>query len=326
MKNQARGSKLIARSSPRFTIDTLERPASPVQEIRGGALDAAGLRLLVKRDDLLRWEEGSAFCGNKWRKLKYNLLAAHSQGFRRLLSFGGAYSNHLAAVAEAAHVLGFESIGIVRGEATPPLNPTLQRAQEQGMQLLYVSRETYREKTEAGFLPALGIQPAACYVIPEGGTNSLALAGCRELAAEITAFDPPDCIAVACGTGGTLAGLVSSLEGRCPALGFSALKGDFLQEEVRRLLAENGYAHCDNWAINTEYHFGGYAKWRPELLDFMQQFKADQGFALDPIYTGKLFYGLFDLIKKGHFPRGATVMAVHTGGLQGVAGFEQRYG
>jgi 1-aminocyclopropane-1-carboxylate deaminase len=308
-----------------FSADTLERPASPVQEIHGGALSAAGVRLLVKRDDLLRWEEGSAFCGNKWRKLKYNLLAARSQGLQRLLSFGGAYSNHLAAVAEAAHVLGFASTGIVRGEETMPLNPTLQRVQEHGMQLLYVSREAYLRKAETGFLSSLGIHPESCYVIPEGGTNGLALAGCRELAAEITAVEIPDCIAVACGTGGTLAGLVSGLEGRCPALGFSVLKGDFLQEEVRRLLAENGYAHCDNLAINTEYHFGGYAKWRPELLDFMRQFEANHGFALEPIYTGKLFYALFDLIRKGHFPRGATVMAVHTGGLQGLPGFEQRF-
>lgn len=304
----------------------LEQLPSRVQEVQSTEFKAAGLRLLVKRDDLLAPAPGSAFCGNKWRKLKYNLLAAREQGLEHLVTFGGAYSNHLAAVAEAAQLFGFSSTGIVRGEETLPLNPTLHFARACGMELLYVSREAYRHKTDAEFLQTINIDPAETYVLPEGGTNALALPGCRELTQEIPAQAAPDYIAVACGTGGTLAGIVTGLDNRCKALGFSVLKGDFHRDEVRRLLDENGGSLLYNWEICTGYHFGGYAKWSPELINFIRRFKSEHGIALDPVYTGKLFFGLFDLASKGHFPRGSTVLAVHTGGLQGVAGFEERFG
>jgi 1-aminocyclopropane-1-carboxylate deaminase len=215
-----------------MTTATLpERPPSPIQEIRCTKLDANGLRLLVKRDDLLAWSENSALCGNKWRKLKYNLAAAKAQNQSHLLSFGGAYSNHLAAVAEAAQVLGFQATGVVRGEETLPLNPTLEFVQNCGMRLIYVSREAYRHKSEPDFLPSIGIDPDGVFVLPEGGTNAAALRGCRELAEEIQAQTDADFIAVACGTGGTLAGIVSGLKGSCKALGFSVLKGDFHQKK-----------------------------------------------------------------------------------------------
>ena len=309
-----------------MTTATLpERPPSPVQEIRCTELDANGLRLLVKRDDLLAWSKNSALCGNKWRKLKYNLAAAKAQNQSHLLSFGGAYSNHLAAVAEAAQVLGFQATGVVRGEETLPLNPTLEFVQNCGMQLIYVSREAYRHKSEPDFLPSIGIDPACVFVLPEGGTNAAALRGCRELAEEIQAQTDADYITLACGTGGTLAGIVSGLKGSCKALGFSVLKGDFHQKEVASLLLETGTESCCDWQVETAYHFGGYAKWKPELLDFMRDFKSQYGIALDPVYTSKMMYGVFDLIKNGSFPRGSTIVAVHTGGLQGLAGFEQRF-
>lgn len=304
--------------------EKLNRPPSPVQELRAPEFEAAGLRLLVKRDDLLAWAPGSAFCGNKWRKLKYNLITAREQGLEHLITFGGAYSNHLAAVAEAAHVLGFTSTGIVRGEETLPLNPTLRFARERGMALRYVSRQAYRNKTEADFFPSLGIDPAEAYVIPEGGTNSLALPGCRELGEEILQQSDPDFIAVACGTGGTLAGIASGIEGRCMALGVSILRGgasDTIAPAPLLPRQSDGIAA----AIITGYHFGGYAKWTPELIAFIRRFHAEHGIPLDPVYTGKLFFALFDLAQKGYFPRGSTIVAVHTGGLQGVAGFEERF-
>lgn len=302
-----------------------ERPPSPLQEIWHTELNARGLRLLVKRDDLLAWSENSALCGNKWRKLKYNLAAAQAQNKSHLLTFGGAYSNHLAAVAEAAKVLGYQATGIVRGEETLPLNPTLQFVQDCGMRLVYVNREKYSHKTEPDFLASIGIDPNGVFVLPEGGTNMAALRGCRELAEEIQKQTDADFIAVACGTGGTLAGIVSGLRQPCKALGFSVLKGDFHQKEVAALLLDTGAMPADNWQVETAYHFGGYAKWKPALLDFMRAFKEQQGITLDPIYTGKMMYGVFDLIKNGRFPRGSTIVAVHTGGLQGIAGFERRF-
>ncbi|HRF40702.1 MAG TPA: pyridoxal-phosphate dependent enzyme [Saprospiraceae bacterium] len=302
-----------------------ERPPSPLQEIRHTELDAKGLRLLVKRDDLLAWSKNSALCGNKWRKLKYNLLEAKTTHQTHLLTFGGAYSNHLAAAAEAAKVLGFEATGIVRGEETLPFNPTLAFVKQCGMRLVYVNREAYRYKSEPDFLPSIGIDATGVFVLPEGGTNMAALRGCRELAEEIQAQAEADFIAVACGTGGTLAGIVSGLKESCKALGFSVLKGDFHRKEVAALLLEAGAMPADNWQVETAYHFGGYAKWKPELLDFMQEFRDQYGITLDPIYTGKMMYGVFDLIRNGAFPRGSTIVAVHTGGLQGVAGFEQRF-
>ncbi len=306
---------------------------SPVEELRAPEFEAAGLRLFVKRDDLLAWAPGSALCGNKWRKLKYNLIAAREQGLNHLITFGGAYSNHLAAVAEAAHVLGFTSTGIVRGEETLPLNPTLRFARDCGMALRYVSRQAYRNKPEADFLPVLGINPDGAYVIPEGGTNSLALPGCRELAKEIFQQSDPDYIAVAYGTGGTLAGIASGLEGRCTALGVSVLRGG-ASDAIASNGQERGWsdgiatpARSDGIAVVlTGYHHGGYAKWTPELIAFIRRFKSEHGIALDPVYTGKLFYALSDLTAKGYFPRGSTVLVVHTGGLQGVAGFEERFG
>ncbi len=306
--------------------ELFNRPASPVEELHGALSESAGLRLFVKRDDLLALSPGSAFCGNKWRKLKYNLLAAQEQGKRHLLTFGGAYSNHLAAVAEAAQALGFQSTGIVRGEEPAGLNPTLRLARACGMQLQYVSRTLYRSKAAPGFLERLGIDSGSVYMIPEGGTNKLALAGCRELAEEILDQLSPDYVLAACGTGGTLAGIITGLKDRCRVLGISVLKGDIHKGEVKKLLEAHQGAAYEHWGVLTNYHHGGYAKWTPELLEFIRNFRSDFGIALDPIYTGKLCYAVFDLIRGGYFPRGATLVAVHTGGLQGVAGFEERFG
>lgn len=303
-------------------------PPSPLQMLEDEWLAAKKIQLWIKRDDLLRVGDEHAFCGNKWRKLKYNLLEAHRQNLSTLLTFGGAYSNHLAAVAQAGQIFDFQTIGIIRGEAHELLNPTLEFCKRQGMHLHHLDRESYRHKHELAFEERLRKQFGEFYLLPEGGTNALALQGCREIVSEIGQQidgEMPDFIAVSCGTGGTLAGIILELAGRSRVLGISVLKGDFLKQEVSQLLETSGKIYS-NWQIQTNYHCGGYAKFTPELIEFINQFKAKYGIPLDPVYTGKLFFGLFDLIRKNFFPPGSSIVAVHTGGLQGIAGFNERFG
>jgi 1-aminocyclopropane-1-carboxylate deaminase len=280
-----------------------------------------GVRLLLWRDDLLN----PALPGNKARKLKYNLQAAQAGGHQRLLTFGGAYSNHLAAVAAAGRLYGFATTGLVRGEEHQPLNPTLARCVADGMQLHYLDRTTYRRRAEPGLLAEIQRQFGPAYLLPEGGTNALALPGVAELIGELRQHTDFNAVAVAAGTGGTLAGLALGLaEVGHPAraLGVAALKGgDFLRADIDALTrAATGQA-LTNYELHTGYHFGGYAKLPPELRAFIRQFEADYGVLLDPIYTGKLLFGVLDLLAQGHFAPGSTVVAVHTGGLQAWAGF-----
>lgn len=317
--------------------------SSPLQELDLSFWSLGNVRLFVKRDDLLYDERAPYFCGNKWRKLKYNLQVAREQDYSTLLTFGGAYSNHILATADAGKLLSFKTIGIIRGEEHLPLNFTLRNARDRGMQLHYLDRTTYRNKDSAEVREQLLAQFGPCYFIPEGGTNGLALKGCAELGEEIetqmesSSFKVPRSwkvedsgpiyIALSCGTGGTMAGLLTGLaKAKTQVIGFSALKGDFLQKEIEHLLSQNGLTTAANWQIQTDYHFGGYAKFKPDLIDFIRRFKAVYDIQLDPIYTGKLFYGVFDLIQKEYFPKGSTIVVVHTGGLQGIEGFEERYG
>jgi 1-aminocyclopropane-1-carboxylate deaminase len=272
------------------------------------------VRLILKRED----SSHPQLSGNKWRKLKYNLLAAEAGGHDTLLSFGGAYSNHIFALAAAGRLFGLRTIGVIRGEAHAPLNPTLRFADSCGMSLHYLDRQTYREKHTPAVLEDLRRRFGRFYLIPEGGSNALAVRGCREIVAEIGEDFTHLCCA--CGTGGTLAGLIAGLDGRKTVLGFPVLKGaDFLHGEIERLLAEAGLANPGNWALMLDYHFGGYAKTRPELLDFIADFHRRTGVALDPVYTGKLLAGIYDLLKRGFFQPGQTVLAIHTGGLQAAS-------
>ncbi len=275
----------------------------------------------VLREDLLH----PGIPGNKWRKLKYNLQAAREQGCETLVTFGGAFSNHIAAVAAAGREFGFSTIGYIRGEETLPLNPTLHFATQCGMQLRYLSRSDYRLRHEPHFQAEILKTAPKPYLLPEGGTNLLAVKGCTEIVSELT--EPWDVLCVAAGTGGTLAGIIAGAAGKGHIIGFPALKGgEFLQKDVTDLVQAYSGLTYHNWDLQTGYHFGGYAKHKPELLAFIQDFHAQHGILLDPVYTGKMLYGVFDLLRQEYFPRGARLIAVHTGGQQGWAGYAQRYG
>jgi len=295
----------------------IELNKSPIQKIEDSLLLQKGVSLYIKRDDLIH----PLVQGNKWRKLKYNLLNAREEGQHTLVTFGGYYSNHIYATAAAAKLFNFKAIGIIRGEEPVVKSETLQFALAQGMQLVYVERATYDRKEDDSFIGELKMRYGPFYYVPEGGTNLLALKGVSEIINEIEIDF--DVICTACGTGGTLAGLVAGLQGQKQALGFSALKGtDALTPKVNQLLADYGKPGLSNFHINFEYHFGGYAKIKPELIEFIKDFKAKFDIQLEPVYTGKMLYGVFDLIKQDYFKMGSTIIALHTGGLQGLSGYK----
>ncbi|RNI28570.1 1-aminocyclopropane-1-carboxylate deaminase/D-cysteine desulfhydrase [Rufibacter latericius] len=294
---------------------------SPLQPLTDPLLTQKGVALSILREDLLH----PGIPGNKWRKLKYNLQEAREKECETLVTFGGAFSNHIAAVAAAGQEFGFATIGYIRGEETLPLNPTLELATRHGMQLRYLSRTDYRLRHEPHFQAEILKKAPKPYFLPEGGTNLLAVKGCTEIVSELT--EPWDVLCVAAGTGGTMAGMVAGAAGQGKVIGFPALKGGaFLQKEVTELVQEYSGQTYQNWALQTEYHFGGYARHTPELLSFIQQFYQSHGILLDPVYTGKMLYGVFDLIRQDYFPKGTRLVAVHTGGQQGWTGYAQRYG
>lgn len=273
------------------------------------------ISVTIKREDLIH----PIVSGNKFRKLKYNLLQAKAENKKTLLTFGGAFSNHIAAVAFAAKENGFQSIGIIRGDELRDKitqNPTLKFAQECGMQFEFVSREAYRLKNESSFLDNLKQQFGDFFLIPEGGTNALAIKGCEEI---LTAEDHEfDYICCAVGTGGTISGIINSALPHQKVLGFPALKGDFLQDEIR-IFVQN-----KNWELITDYHFGGYGKVNEDLVHFINQFYTDNQIPLDPIYTGKMVFGVIDLIQKNYFPAQSNILLIHTGGLQGIQGMNEK--
>lgn len=278
---------------------------SPLVELHDVRLGEHEVRVYLKRDDLVHPEVP----GNKWRKLKYNLADAKKQGHTRLLTFGGAYSNHIRATAAAGHYFGFETVGVIRGEEHLPLNESLTYAVGRGMTLTYLERVTYRRKTEPDVLAALADEFGPCYVVPEGGSNGPGVRGCAELPSEIGIdFDIVCC---ATGSGGTVAGIAAGLQDHQWALGFAVLKGgQFLDDEVRRLQREGFGADTSNWALDYDFHFGGYAKRKPDLDAFIDDFATRHGIALDWVYEAKMMYGLFDRIGSGAFAQGTTIVAV----------------
>lgn len=257
--------------------------------------------------------------GNKYRKLKYNLQKAQSENYKGILTFGGAFSNHIAATAAAGLALNIPTVGVIRGEELASkieLNSTLKYAKSCGMHLEYVLRSDYKQKNDPAYLKLLLENFKNFYVIPEGGTNELAIKGCQEiLSQEDLTFD---IICCAVGTGGTIAGLINSSLPTQKIIGFPALKGGFLNEDIRK------FASQSNWELWDAYHFGGYAKVDSKLITFMNYFKTTYKIPLDPVYTAKMMYGIFDAIQIGKIPKNAKVLAIHTGGLQGIEGMNLR--
>ncbi len=269
------------------------------------------VEIAIKREDLIH----PHISGNKYRKLKYNLIEAKNQQKDTLLTFGGAFSNHIAATAAAGKELHFKTIGIIRGEELKDKikeNPTLAFAKASGMKLVFISREEYKQKESKTFIDRLIEKYGLFYLLPEGGTNTLAVKGCEEILTEDD--EHFDIICVPVGTGGTMAGIVNSTKPHQRVIGFSALKGDFLGNEIKKWTSKT------NWEITDAYCFEGYAKVNQELIHFLNQFKRETGVTLDPIYTGKMMYGIFQMIRDRKIQKKSRILAVHTGGLQGIAG------
>lgn len=270
-----------------------------------------GVTLYIKREDVLH----PLISGNKYRKLKYNLVEARESGKDTLLTFGGAYSNHIAAVACAGKEAGLGTLGVIRGEELERKwqeNPTLALAHTHGMRFHFVSREAYRQKDSADFLDGLQRLFGDYHFLPEGGSNAMGVKGCEEILGNRDADFDYICCAV--GTGATLAGLANSSGPGQQVLGFKALKGDFLERDIRT------FARNRRWKLVNDFHFGGYAKVDRILVDFINGFKRETGIALDPVYTGKMLFGIFALVEQGTLPEGSRVLAIHTGGLQGIKG------
>jgi 1-aminocyclopropane-1-carboxylate deaminase len=298
---------------------------NPPQKINSQIALYAGIELYILRLDLMH----PSVNGNKWFKLKYNLLEAQEKQINTLLTFGGAYSNHIFATAAAGNLFGLKTIGIIRGEEILPLNPTLSFAQQQGMELVYLDRKTYQQKNTKAVEEELRQRFGEIFLIPEGGCNLNGIRGCTEIIPNTEQFDT---ICLACGTGTTLAGITLSLKREQRVIGFPVLKnGDFLRLEIENLLksylASNRYIPGDKslfWELICDYHCGGYAKVNDELCSFKQQFEETYNIPLDYVYTAKMFYGVMDLLQKGYFSKGHKLLLVHTGGLQGNYGIEQR--
>ena len=270
------------------------------------------IELFIKREDQLH----SIISGNKLRKLKYNLEEAKRQNKSCLLTFGGAFSNHILAVAGAGNEFGFATIGIIRGEELEHKiseNPTLLRAQDLGMKFHFVTRSQYRNKEEVTFLDSLKNKFGDFYLVPEGGTNSFAIKGCEEI---LTASDKSFFTHITCavGTGGTISGIINSSIEKQQIIGFSSLKGAFLSDVIRN------FVNKTNWNIIEDYHFGGYGKINDELVSFLNLFYNHNSIPLDPVYTGKMVFGVIDLINKGYFLPNSKILMIHTGGLQGIKG------
>ncbi len=286
---------------------------TPLQPIQDPVLEPFGVQLFLKRDDLIHPE----IAGNKFRKLKYNLINARQLGYSKLITFGGAFSNHIAATAAAGRLLGFQTVGIIRGdELTETSNQTLKLAADNGMKLIFVSRTDYQNKELLA--ERLGTN---AYILPEGGTNSLAVDGMADCMTEIVAQlgYQPDFVATAIGSGGTFAGLCAAANQKTKIVGFAVLKnGQYLLPSINQLIEEKIDFKNTNYEIFWDYHHGGYGKTSTALLKFMEEFEARNGILLEAIYTAKMLFGLYELIyRQDTFIPTDKIVAIHTGGLQG---------
>ncbi|PQB08851.1 1-aminocyclopropane-1-carboxylate deaminase [Polaribacter filamentus] len=283
-------------------------------------LEEKKVELFIKREDLIH----PYISGNKFRKLKYNLEEAKKLKKKSLLTFGGAFSNHIVATAVAGEIAGFKTFAIIRGEElglnltkTLEENATLRKAHESGMKFHFVSREVYRQKASFGFIEKMKNKWGDFYLIPEGGTNIFGVQGCQEI---LTNEDKKfDFICCSVGTGGTISGLINASKKHQKIVGFPALKGNFLSEEIKKYTIKK-----NKWRLLKNYDFGGYAKNNEELIAFINSFKKETDILLDPVYTGKMLFGILDLVKNDSFEENSKILAIHTGGIQGIEGVNQK--
>lgn len=278
------------------------------------AINNPNVELHLRREDLIH----PLISGNKFRKLKYNLIQAKNENKSTLLTFGGAFSNHILAVASAGFENNFKTIGVIRGEELFDKieeNPTLRKAQELGMQFKFVTREEYRNKTNEEFVANLYSEFGSFYLLPEGGTNKLAIKGCEEILTNEDEIFTHICCSI--GTGGTISGIINASFTSQQVIGFPSLKGDFISNEI------SNFANKSNWNVISGYHFGGYGKITEDLIRFINDFYSKYKIPLDPIYTGKMMFGINDLIENNYFPKGSKILAIHTGGIQGIRGMNE---
>lgn len=287
---------------------------SPVQQLSLPLYREKGVQVNIKRDDMIH----PIISGNKWRKLKHLLAKAQNEGKTHLVTFGGAYSNHLLATAAAAAKFGFKSTAFLRGEEVQ--NDTLFLCHLHGMQLIFVDRDAYRDKP--GLFNSRFANNAEAMFIDEGGASVEAAAGCAELVSELT--ETYDHIFCACGTGTTAAGIVNGLQQQHPSTRFHGVpvfkNGEFMRDEINRFLVSPA-----DYELHTNFHFGGYAKSTPQLTDFIKKFVANTGILIEPVYTGKMMFALHALIANDHFTPDSKILAIHTGGIWGLLGMKDRF-
>lgn len=276
--------------------------------------------LYVKRDDLIHHD----ISGNKFRKLKYNLIYAFDNGFDKLIAFGGAFSNLLYSISVISAEMNIPTTFYIRGDGFDKNNPTLKFIKHNGVKMEFLSRTEFKKIRTKEYLKQLKEQNTDTYIIPEGGSNNLAIPGSGETVEEITdqlGYDP-DYIIMDLGTGGTFAGVLSKVSDKTQLIGIAAIKGvDWNNTLIDLFEGENTFLKKTNWKILDDYHFGGFAKHNDDLINFINSYKSKFGILLDPIYTGKLVYALDDLIKKKYFKENSNIIWIHGGGLQGISGF-----
>lgn len=284
---------------------------SPISQLPG--FHSNNIELFLKREDLIHPSYG----GNKWRKLKYNLEAFKEGGFSEIATFGGPFSNHIAATAAVCQAKGIASVGIIRGTYTDEHNPTLLTASANGMKLIHVTKEAYKNKEQSDEIKMILEAYRQPYLIPEGGSNALALRGVGELIEELSSESPSyDHIVVAAGTGTTAAGIISRAK-EAKVTVINVLKNASLKATIAGLLPEN----CTSWEVKEDYNFGGFARANDELILFINKFYTAYGIALDPVYNGKAMYATMDLVKKNYFLKGSRILYIHTGGNQGITAY-----
>ncbi len=285
----------------------------PVEPLIWSQLNSLGIETFIRRDDRLRYS------GNKYYKLLLCVEQALEQGKTTLVSCGGAFSNHIHALAQLGYDLKIPTIGIIRGFRPKSLSPTLHDAERWGMQLLFAKPSIYRQAPWSLIPCELR---ASCYFIPEGGACLLGVKG-ASLIGEHTArvFEGAYSVCMPVATGTTMAGVIAGLPSNIPCIGINVLKGqDQISSTIHRWLEA---VSCRNscWRVISGYHGGGYAKLNDELVYFIHQFEAQTGVTTDPVYTAKMFYAVSHLAKRGYWPVGTRLLFVHTGGLQGRRGF-----